>query len=71
MKTYDVSVCFELPAENEQEAMDMMADILAGMEQYDQLPYWYINDAEPLLEPDVTHQARVTEGETDPLTNPN
>lgn len=64
MKSYDVSVSFEVPAECEQAAIDYARELLEGLEQYDQLPYWYINDAEELLEPDEAHRSRIENGET-------
>jgi hypothetical protein len=66
MKSYDVSVSFELPAESEQAAIDYARDLLEGLEQYDQLPYWYITAAEPVVEPDEAHRARLKNGETAP-----
>jgi hypothetical protein len=69
MQTFDVSVSFELPAESEQAAIDFARELLEGLEQYDQLPYWYITAAEPVSEPDEAYHARIEGGETAPLTN--
>lgn len=66
MTTYDVSVSFELPAESEQAAIDFARELLEGLEQYDQLPYWYITAAEPLAEPDEAYRSRIENGETAP-----
>lgn len=66
MQTFDVSVSFELPAECEQDAIDFARELLEGLEQYDQLPYWYITAAEPVMEPDEAYRSRIENGETAP-----
>lgn len=62
MNTYDVTISFELPAESEQDAIDFARELLEGMEQYDQLPYWYITGASEL--PSDEHFERLALGET-------
>ena len=66
MKNYDVSVSFEIPAESEQDAIDAARELVEGLEQYDQLPYWYIIAANQLTEPDQAHRDRLENGETTP-----
>ena len=70
-KQYDVYVSFTIPADSAPEALMRMDRILQEMEMHDQLPYWYVVDAEELLGPDEDYFTRINQGETAPLTNPN
>lgn len=65
-KQYDVYVSFTIPADSAPEALIRMDRILQEMEMHDQLPYWYVVDAEELLGPDDTYVGRTQEGETTP-----
>ncbi len=65
MKSYDVTVRFNIPAMNEEHAMDLIEYMLKDMEEIDQLPKWWIPGVE-CAEPDALYQARIAEGETAP-----
>jgi hypothetical protein len=65
MKNYDVTVRFTIPAMNEEHAMDLIEYMLKDMEEYDQLPEWWI-DGGKCAEPDALYHARIAEGETAP-----
>lgn len=65
-KHYDVHVSFTIPANSVPEALLRMARIMEELEAYDQLPDWYVVDAEELLGPDDTYVGRTQEGETTP-----
>lgn len=65
-KQYDVHVSFTIPANSVPEALLRMGRIMEELESYDQLPDWYVVDAEELLGPDEDYFTRINQGETAP-----
>jgi hypothetical protein len=66
-KTHEVTVSFTLRAMDEEHAMNIMEIILTELEEYDQIPEWWVKDATEAMTPDEIYEGRIAEGETSPL----